>query len=176
MKILIFAASLRKDSYHKKLGRLALQQIQEMGSPYEAELVELNDFEMPIFNEDLEVNGLPASVTAFAQKVSSAHAVIIAEPEYNGCITPILKNTVDWLSRLKPHPWLGKPVFLMAASEGGLGGIRGIYHSRLPFDNLGAHVFGQYFSLPKVHENLESAGPRLKSSLEKFLTFSQRFS
>ncbi len=180
MKILIFAASLRKDSFNKKVARNAGEVLKSMPD-LQAQVVELNDYEMPIMNEDLEESGLPAKVTAFAELVKNADAVIVSTPEYNGCIPPVLKNTIDWLSRPKPHPWTGKPILLMAASEGALGGIRGVYHSRVPFDNLGAYVFGQYFTVPKVHNLLDEKGAldgetkeRMKKLLEKFIAFSAR--
>ncbi len=180
MKILIFAGSLRKESFNKKIARNAAEVLKSI-SGMQPELVELNDYEMPILNEDLEAGGLPKNVLAFTELVKNADAVIVATPEYNGCIPPVLKNTIDWLSRPQPHPWANKPILLMAASQGALGGLRGIYHSRLPFDNLGAFVFGQYFTAPKVHTLLDKNGSldgetkeRLKTLLEKFIKFSSR--
>jgi chromate reductase len=180
MKILVFAASLRKDSFNKKVARNVAEALKAMGSTT-AQLVELNDYEMPIFNEDLETSGLPKKVLEFTELVKNADAVIISTPEYNGCIPPVLKNTIDWLSRPQPHPWTGKPILLMAASGGALGGIRGIYHTRTPLDNLGAFVFGQFFTVPKVHTLLDKDGQldaetidRMKKLLEKFIQFSSR--
>ena len=87
-------------------------------SDVQAQLVEMNDYEMPIMNEDLEDNGLPVNVVKFVELVKSADAVVISTPEYNGSIPPLLKNVIDWLSRPNPHAWLGKPILLMAASPG----------------------------------------------------------
>jgi chromate reductase, NAD(P)H dehydrogenase (quinone) len=181
MKILIFAASLRKDSFNKKVARNAAEILKEVGGGVTPQLIDINDFEMPIMNEDLEDKGLPENVKKLTELVRAADAIMISTPEYNGAITPVLKNTIDWLSRPQPHPWASKPVLLMAASEGALGGIRGVYHSRVPLDNLGAFVFGQYLTIGKVVSHLNDEGQldpetreRMKKLFEKFLAFAKR--
>ncbi len=101
MKLLIFAGSLRVDSCNKKFAREALRLVQEAG--IDAELVDLKDYHMPVYDGDLETaSGIPEFTVKLGKKIASADALIISTPEYNGGIPGILKNVVDWLSREKP--------------------------------------------------------------------------
>ncbi len=75
-------------------------------------------------NEDVEAQGLPASVADFKNKLSEADAVLISTPEYNFSIPPVLKNALDWASRGDVLPLFGKPLAIMSASPGMLGGSR----------------------------------------------------
>lgn len=178
MKILVFAASLRKQSFNKKLAR-NVEKLLKSKSGVQAQLVEMNDYEMPIMNEDLEDNGLPVNVVKFFELVKSVDAVVISTPEYNGSIPPLLKNVIDWLSRPNPHAWIGKPVLLMSASPGEGGGNRGTLHSRQPLDKLSAFVWPEHLNLGKAHEAFDDKGDlkdpkmaaRLTGLLDKFVEY-----
>lgn len=178
MKILVFAASLRKQSFNKKLARNVEKHLKTK-SGVQSQLVEMNDYDMPIMNEDLEENGLPANVVKFVELVKNADAVVISTPEYNGSIPPLLKNVIDWLSRPSPHAWLGKPVLLMAASPGEYGGVRSTLHSRQPLDKLSAFVWPEHLNLGKAHEAFDDKGDlkdpkmvsRLNGLLDKFVGY-----
>ena len=128
ISILGFAGSLRKDSYNKALLRAALELL-----PKGARL-EIFDLEgIPPFNQDLEAN-MPPIVKEFKAKIRAADAILIATPEYNYSIPGVLKNAIDWASR--PHGdnvFEGKPVAVMSASIGMLGGARAQYHLRQSF-------------------------------------------
>lgn len=128
VNILGFAGSLRKDSYNRALLREAAKLV-----PAGARL-EIFDLEgIPPFNEELE-QSMPDKVKEFKAKVKAADAILIATPEYNYSIPGVLKNAIDWASR--PHPdnsFAGKPVALMSASTGILGGARAQYHLRQVF-------------------------------------------
>jgi chromate reductase len=85
----------------------------------------LAELAFPVYNADIEDKGFPEGVKTLASAVAGCDAVVISSPEYNGGMSGVLKNTLDWVSRIKPMPWKGKPLFLMAASPGALGGTRG---------------------------------------------------
>jgi chromate reductase len=132
--ILGFTGSLRKSSYNKALLRAAMELM-----PEETKL-EIFDLEgIPPFNQDLE-NQMPEKVKEFKTKIKLADAILIASPEYNYSIPGVLKNAIDWASR--PHgdnSFEGKPVALMSASTGMLGGARAQYHLRQSFITLNMH-------------------------------------
>jgi chromate reductase len=128
IKILGFAGSLRKGSYNKALIRAALEL-----SPEEAKL-EIFDLEgIPPYNTDLE-DRMPEKVKEFKEKISISDAILIASPEHNYSIPGVLKNAIDWASRPPgDNSFQGKPVAIMSASTGMLGGARMQYHLRQIF-------------------------------------------
>lgn len=128
VKILGFAGSLRKGSYNKALLRAAAELL-----PPDTE-VEIFDLEgIGPFNQDLELTP-PDRVKEFKAKIRAADAILIASPEYNYSISGVLKNAIDWASRpYGDNAFDGKPVAVMSASIGMLGGARGQYHLRQSF-------------------------------------------
>jgi chromate reductase, NAD(P)H dehydrogenase (quinone) len=158
MKVLAFAGSLRRESANKKLAREALRVLVEH-SLARAEFADLKDYPMPLYDGDREQNeGLPDEVVKLGARIADAEALIVATPEYNGSISSVLKNTIDWISRLKPMPIAGKHLLLLSASPGGWGGVRGLWHSRVPLEAVGAHVFPQMMSLPGAGSAFDDAG------------------
>lgn len=158
MKILIFAASLRKDSLNKKLASQAKNILSTLPN-IEIDFADFREFEMPIYDGDLEsTKGIPKGALEFISRIQSANALIVSTPEYNGSIPGSLKNALDWGSRAKPNPFDTKPVLLLGASPGALGSIRGLWHSRVPFEALGAFVYPQMFGLAKAHEAFDESG------------------
>jgi len=129
--ILGFAGSLRKDSYNKALLRAAKELM-----PGAAKL-EIFDLEgIPPFNQDLESQP-PGKVVEFKAKVKAADAILIATPEYNYSFPGVLKNAMDWASRpYGDNAFDAKPVGVMSASPGMIGGARAQYHLRQVFVNL----------------------------------------
>jgi chromate reductase len=116
--ILGISGSLRAASCNRKLLREAARLYGE------AEYQEA-DLHLPLYEGDLEsAEGIPASVAALVEAIKGAEAVIISTPEYNKAPSGVLKNALDWVSRSKPHPWVGKPVAVMSASSGRSGGER----------------------------------------------------
>lgn len=149
MNILLFSASLRGDSLNKKLIMIASKLIQESG--HKTILLDLKEFPFPLYDQDMEgMHGLPDSVKKMSAQIEKSDALIIAIPEYNGSIPGILKNCIDWLSRLEPCSIKGKQLLLLSASPSFLGGVRGLWHTRVPFEVLGAHVYPTMFILPKA--------------------------
>ena len=95
-RILAFAGSTRKDSYNKKLVRIAAKAAQECGA--EVTVVDLNEFPMPLFDEDLEqAQGQPESAVRLKKLMVEHDGFLIASPEYNSSITVVLKNNIDWV-------------------------------------------------------------------------------
>lgn len=125
VKIIGIVGSLREKSYNK-MAILAAKDLLPDNSTLE--IIEIND--IPFFNEDIEKQGLPKSVIDFKNKLVEADAILIATPEYNYSVSGVLKNALDWASRGRLLPLRGKPVGIISASMGMLGGARVQYHLR----------------------------------------------
>ena len=161
-RILAFAGSLRRDSWNKKLARVAAEGARTAGA--EVTLLDLTDLPLPVFNEDLERDeGTPANATRLKELMVAHHGLLIASPEYNSSVTAALKNAIDWASRnAKGEPPLvafqGKVAALCAASPGQLGGLRGLVTLRSILSNIGVVVLPQQVALPKAHELFAPTG------------------
>ncbi|MEM6793776.1 MAG: NAD(P)H-dependent oxidoreductase [Acidobacteriota bacterium] len=143
-QILAFAGSTRRASWNKKLLEFAVARARQAGG--EVTLVDLADFEMPIYSGDLEADqGLPEAAVELHRLLLSHQGFLIASPEYNGSITPVLKNAIDWASRPVDGVGVsevfgGKVASLVSASPGGLGGLRGLRHLREILTGIGTVV------------------------------------
>jgi chromate reductase len=142
--LLVFAGSARRDSINKKLAAAAAKQAEALGA--EVHFVDLADYPMPLYDGDLEAEGFPPMVSAFRERMITADGFLIASPEYNGSLTPLLKNTIDWISRPQEGvaeglvAFRGKVAALVATSPGALGGLRGLGHLRTILSGIGTHV------------------------------------
>lgn len=126
LKIAALCGSLRRDSLNRKALHLALQSL-----PAGTEVDDLDMRDVPFFDGDaLASDGLPAAVQRLVRQILAADGVVIATPEYNFSIPGGLKNTIDWLSRAEDQPFKGKPVAILSASPGPLGGARVQYDLR----------------------------------------------
>src|SRR6476661_9915413 len=135
-KFLMMGMSLRKDSFNKKLAFNAHRLLTAEPSEHQFELVQFNEFPMPVYDGDIEAGpGIPDAVKALGKKITEAKAVILSTPEYNGGIPGPFKNAIDWVSRISPMPWPGKQLLLLGASPGALGAIRSLGHSRVPLES-----------------------------------------
>ena len=122
--LLGISGSLRAGSVNRKLVREAARLY---GGPYEEA-----DLRLPLYDGDLEqAEGIPAAVQHLADQIAAAEAVVISTPEYNQSLSGVLKNALDWGSRVEGNPWLHKPVAIMSATAGRAGGARGSYALRL---------------------------------------------
>ena len=143
-KILTFAGSGRKNSYNFSIAKCAAQGANLDG--VEVTVIDMSEFDMPIFNEDLEAaHGLPVNAKKFKQLLMSHDGFIIGNPEYNSGYSGLLKNAIDWASRMeegeKPlQAFKGKYAAIVATSPGALGGLRGLVSLRMLLGNLGMHV------------------------------------
>ena len=134
-KLLIFAGSTRQHSFNRRLAHVAAAMAREAGA--EVTHLELADFDIPLYNADLEATGTPPDVIRLKEIMDAHPAWIIVSPEYNGSYTGLMKNTLDWASSpVKGHPvwadgdkpFAGKVVGLLSASPGALGGLRSLSH------------------------------------------------
>jgi chromate reductase len=139
-KLDIFAicGSLRRASYNGGLLRVA-RALAPKGMS-----IEIADIGgMPLFNEDVERQGLPKIVRDFRERIRAADALLIATPEYNYSVPGVLKNAIDWASRPPDQPLSGKPVAIMGATPGGFGTTRSQHHLRQVFIGVGSHVLAK---------------------------------
>ena len=161
-RILAFAGSARRDSFNKKLLRIAIQGAEQSGA--EVSLVDLRDFPLPLFDQDLEADeGPPAHAQQLKQLFLDHQGLLISAPEYNSSITPLLKNTIDWVSRSADGEgplaaYQGKSAAIMSASPGGLGGLRGLVHLRAILSNIGVLVLPEQHAIAKAHEAFADDG------------------
>jgi chromate reductase len=98
------------------------------------------DLRLPLYDGDLEADGLPVAVQTLANQIAIADAVVSATPEYNKALSGVLKNALDWVSRTDGKPWADKPVAIMSAAAGRAGGERSQFSLRLCMAPFGARV------------------------------------
>ena len=114
-KVLAFAGSARNESFNKRLVKVAAKGAENAGA--EVTFLDLKDYDLPIFNEDLEKEGTPEAVKALKKQLIEHDGFLIASPEYNSSVTALLKNAIDWASR----PAEGEP--MLAAFQGKVAGL-----------------------------------------------------
>jgi chromate reductase, NAD(P)H dehydrogenase (quinone) len=151
LRILVFSASLRKDSLNTRLTKLAAQVIEKNGGI--VDLANMSEFDCPSMNQDLEIdNFYPAGAEEFRKRILANDAFIISSPEYNGSMPGLIKNAIDWVSRFRPQPFNEKHALLMSASPSMGGGNKALWGLRMPLEHLGANVFPNMFSLAIAHK------------------------
>ena len=161
-RILAFAGSLRRESFNKKLVPIAAKGARDAGA--EVTLIDLKDFSLPLFDQDLEAEqGMPENGKKLKKLFIDHDGLLIASPEYNSSVTAVLKNAIDWVSRPAPgEPSLvafrSKVATLMSASPGALGGLRGLVHVRSILSNIGVIVLPDQIAVPKAHEAFNTDG------------------
>lgn len=150
-RILILVGSQRRESLNQQLAQAAEQQLNALGAS--CTLINPRLYELPLYDGDLEAaSGLPANAIALQRLLTEHDSLLIVSPEYNGLPTPLLINTIDWMSR-KSSDFDGMSIFkhkataLLSASPGGLGGMRSLNHVRQLLTNLGAWVIPEQFAL-----------------------------
>jgi NAD(P)H-dependent FMN reductase len=128
-------------------------------------LIDLRDFPLPLFDEDLEsASGLPENARKLKQLFRDNAGLLIASPEYNSSITGVLKNMIDWVSRVESddEPTLvafrGKTAAVMSASPGALGGMRGLVQLRTLLGNIGVLVLPDQVTVSAAYEAFDDAG------------------
>jgi NAD(P)H-dependent FMN reductase len=161
-RVLAFSGSARKDSFNAKLLTLVVQSAREAGASVTR--IDLRDYALPLYDGDFEAaSEFPASATRLRELLPAHDALLLACPEYNGGIAPLLKNTIDWMTRApgaKADPSLfpGKLAALCAASPGGLGGMRGLRWVRELLNNLGVTVLANQVTVGTAHKTFDASG------------------
>ena len=156
MKLLAFTSSLRSGSTNKKLVTLAAEIAVRNG--VEVDLADFHDFDTPSYDGDLQEKGFPPGTLKFANRVQSADGLLLSLPEYNFSMPGNFKNSIDWLSRIKPQPLRGKSALLLSASISAVGGIRGLWQSRVPLEGLGVFVYPDMYTLSHSEEAFDENG------------------
>jgi len=160
--VLVLAGSTREASFNRKLARLAAAAVERAGG--KATLLELREFPLPLMDEDLEAReGLPANAVRLKEAFLAHRGLLLACPEYNSSITPLLKNALDWVSRRagneKPLACFdGKVAALVSASPGALGGLRGLVTVRSILGNIRVTMLADQVAVPVAHEAFDEAG------------------
>jgi NAD(P)H-dependent FMN reductase len=189
IRLLFFAGSTRSASFNKKLAQLGQRIAAANG--IEAVFVDLLDYPMPIYNGDLETEeGPPVKAREFKALLGEYQGVFIASPEYNSSITPLLKNTLDWVTRVRAKGESGLEVYktrvfaISGASPGYYGAMRSLLTLRLILQvGMGATVIPQQLALPRAGEAFEGDGSlkshehqtMLKDVVEKLAVAARKF-
>ena len=161
-RILAFAGSARRDSFNKRVLQVAVAALADQ--PVDVTAIDLRDHPLPLYDGDLEAeSGLPAQAAELRELIASHQGFLIAAPEYNGLITPLLKNTIDWTTRsaegnADTSGWRGKWAGLLAASPGALGGLRGLDSLRTLLTNLGCNVLANQATVRQAGQAFDEDG------------------
>jgi chromate reductase, NAD(P)H dehydrogenase (quinone) len=150
LHFVVMVGSLRKGSFNVAIAR-ALPELAPEGVTIEP-LPSVGEF--PLYNFDLQEKGFPPIVTRAAEAITKADGLIVVTPEYNHSIPGVLKNAIDWLSRLPNQPFAGKPVALESSSPSVFGGVRAQLHLRHSF----VYLDGQpEVIIPQVNTKVDAA-------------------
>lgn len=161
-RILVFAGSIRRESLNRRLAAIAAEMAREQGAVVTP--LELRDFPMPLYNGDIEeTDGLPNGAARLSDTMKEHDGLLLACPEYNSSIAPLLKNAIDWVSRpsVGEPPlaaFTGKVAGLLSASPGQLGGMRGLAHVRSILSNIGVHVIPAEAAVSAAHQAFAADG------------------
>jgi chromate reductase, NAD(P)H dehydrogenase (quinone) len=163
-RILIFSGSARSQALSKRLARASLVAVDSAGG--HGTLIDLADFEMPLYRADLEAShGLPDATRQLQALIAGHEALLIASPEYNGSMTPLLVNTLAWCSRADAHHPSGsglaifadKPAAVVGSSPSARGGLRALIHLRDLLGYLGMVVIPQQLAVPRAHQAFDTS-------------------
>jgi chromate reductase len=172
-KVLVFAGSARTQSFNKKLALIAADAAYRAGA--EITYIDLRDFPLPIYDGDLEAQfGLPREAVELRHLFRQTDGLLIASPEYNHSFSPLLKNTIDWISRQADGEdyrnfFGGKLAALLATSPGSSGGTRGLPHLRQVLSHLGTLVIAEQVTIAKQFQAFAEDGS-LKDSQQQAST------
>ena len=166
LRLVALVGSLRKASLNRALLKEA---ICAAPASVQVEIVEIGD--LPLYNGDVQEQGMPASVTKLAESMAGADGFLIATPEYNYSVPGVLKNAIDWLSRLPNQPFAGKPMGILGASMGAIGTARGQYHLRQVMVFLDAHIMNKpEVMVGTAHTKFDGEGKLTDTSTKEHLT------
>lgn len=176
VNLIFLSGSIRKNSFNSKLAKSAYN-IGNNIDNVNAQFVNLAEYEMPIYNGDLEEeSGLPENAKKLKEIFRNADGFFIASPEYNSSFSALLKNSLDWISR--PHEenepplvaFSGKVAAISSASPGGFGGMRGLVPLRMMLENISTIVIPKQLAISSAHKEFDDSGnitnERYKTSLQ----------
>jgi len=162
-RILVFAGSIRTGAYSGKNANVAVRELALQGA--EVTHITLADYPLPIMAQDLEAEkGVPENAVKLARLFVAHDGVLIATPEYNGGMPPLLKNAIDWISRVRTdngariQPFSGKAAAICASSDGHWGGIRSAAHLRQVLSHIQMEVIAPQLLVPNAAEAFDDDG------------------
>ena len=171
-RILLFAGSIRSGAYSGKTADCAQKELALQGA--EVTRMSLADYPLPIMDQDLErERGVPDNAGRLAQLIGAADALVICTPEYNGSIPPLLKNAIDWVSRVRRQDgrrldvFRGKVIALCSSSDGHFAGIRSAAHLRAVLAHMQAEVIAPQVSVPNGADAFGEDGDFREERLRK---------
>jgi len=157
VRFLVFSASLRHGSLNTRLAQLAAVCIEANGGT--VELASMSDFDAPSYDADVQDSeGFPPGAQALRGSLERCDGFVISAPEYNASMPGALKNAIDWVSRFQPQPFNELDGLLLSASPSMVGGNRGLWALRVPFEHLGARIYPDMFSLAQGHDAFDREG------------------
>lgn len=158
-RIVVMAGSRRREALSRRVAAACARALDAVGA--EVERVELDDYPAPLYDGDLEAaSGLPEAIVRLQRVLHASDGVLVVNPEYNGSLTPLLKNTLDWCSRPNPADpersggkvYAGRAAAVVGSSPGALGGMRVLFHIRDVLGYLGMQVIPQQLAVGKAGE------------------------
>lgn len=165
VRILGISGSLRKASFNTAL----LHAAQELAPPdLQLDIADIS--QIPLYNTDVQAQGFPEVVQKLGEQIRAADGLLFATPEYNYSLSGVMKNTIDWISRLKDQPFAGKTAAICGASVSLLGTARAQYHLR----QIGVYVDLRFLNKPEVmvgtaHERFDAEGKLTHEPTRKFV-------
>lgn len=175
-RILVFAGSIRSGALSGMTADAATKELALLGA--DVTRISLADYPLPLMDQDLEnEKGIPENAVKLAHMIGAHDGVLIASPEYNASVPPLLKNAVDWVSRVKAdekgrrfRAFSGKIIALCSSSDGNYAGIRALNHLRATLVNCQAEVITPQCSVPRAQEAFDENGDFIEDRLKKAMT------
>ncbi|MGZ2369960.1 NADPH-dependent FMN reductase [Ancylomarina sp. YFZ004] len=171
-KIISLGASNSSKSINRVLAHYASKELKNI----DFELLDLNDFEMPIYSADREAeSGIPELAHQFKALIENSNGILISFAEHNGAYSVAYKNIYDWVSRIESNVWGNRPMFLMATSPGGHGGKSVLAMAKARYERANEKPILN-FSLPSFYENFSNeVGIKETSLREDFFSQLKQF-
>lgn len=168
-KIAVVVGSTRQGSFNRALGTLAIQALETHGGSVTD--IDLSTFDLPLYSAALEANAFPTDALRLKELIAAQDGLLFVSPEYNGSVSPLLKNAIDWASRptgeealVALRAYRGKSAAIMSASIGPFGGLRGLMHLRQILGTIQMLVIPDQVLVPNAHVAFDEAG-QLKEAL-----------
>ena len=175
LKILVIPGSLRTGSLNARLAAVAAHEIAQAGA--EVTRISLSDFPLPIYDGDLQSrSGVPKQAVNLKRMIGAHHGVLVVTPEYNSSVPALVKNTIDWVSRVRQDggrplvPWRGKIAALCSSSDGNFAGVRCLNHLRAVLVACQVEVISPQCSVPRAQDAFDDNGEFKEERLRKAMT------
>lgn len=167
--IAVIVGSTREGSFNRSLGKLAVAALERNGATVTD--IDLASFDLPLYSAALEANGFPADAERLKALFAAQDGLLFVSPEYNGSVSPLLKNAIDWASRptgdeslIALTAYRGKASAVMSASISPFGGLRGLMHLRQILSTIQTLVIPEQVLIPNAHAAFDEEG-KLKDAL-----------